>query len=266
MTEIEQTGSPFEAIRREDERGEYWLARDLRPLMDYTKWERFEVAIERATLAAQNAGQVADQHLSRVLESSGGPGPAAADYRLSRHGAYLVAMNGDPRKPAIARAQSYFAIKTREAEVAVPQGGELISLDDLPSSALRRFADLKDGVETRQRELDTARPKVAAYDDLASKDGGLELLEVAHVLAPITGGLGRTGMIRELRSMRIFQKARPIPYQRYNAHFAVKADAHGRKIGSTTIVPFHGLVWLRAKFIKRRYPQGQLFEIGGGDS
>ncbi|NKV10963.1 hypothetical protein GS909_07260 [Rhodococcus hoagii] len=38
------------------------------------------------------------------------------DYELSRFACYLVAMNGDPRKSAIASAQAYFAIRTRQAE------------------------------------------------------------------------------------------------------------------------------------------------------
>ena len=38
------------------------------------------------------------------------------DYFISRFGAYLFAMNGDPRKPEVAAAQAYFAVQTRRAE------------------------------------------------------------------------------------------------------------------------------------------------------
>ncbi|MEV0382315.1 BRO family protein [Nonomuraea sp. NPDC050643] len=109
--------SPFDKIRREGVQGEYWLARDLMKLLGYTKWERFAASIERAYLAAQNSGLDPDQAISRLREI-GQSGGARVDYCLSRYGCYLVAMNGDPRKVEIAQAQTYFAVKTREAEAA----------------------------------------------------------------------------------------------------------------------------------------------------
>lgn len=273
MSEIERSGSPFDAIRREDERGEFWSARELMPLLEYRKWERFEDAVERAKMAAQNAHHDADQHFSRRREALGKTQQIGAEYRLTRFGAYLIAMNGDPRKKAIAEAQTYFAVKTREAEIGeIAEISEsrpseaLIRLEDLPPPALRALADEREQRIKAERALAKALPMASAYQDLFAKDGALELVEVALVLAPITGGLGRTGLVRELRAMRIFQQAKPIPYQRHSSHFAVKADAHGRKVGSTTVVPVHGLAWLRAKFIKRRFPQDGLFEIGGGGS
>ena len=110
--------SPFDKIRRVDESGnEYWLARELMPLLGYQKWERFEGSIDRARVACQNSGFDAKEHFFPETGKTTGGRPGS-DYRLSRHACYLTTMNGDPKKPEIALAQSYFAIKTQEAETS----------------------------------------------------------------------------------------------------------------------------------------------------
>lgn len=109
--------SPFDALRREDEAGEHWSAREIQPLLGYTVWRDFLNAIKRAQLTCQNSGQDPVLHFADVRKVAGS-GPAAIDFRLSRYACYLIGMNGDPRKLEVAAAQTYFAVKTREAEVA----------------------------------------------------------------------------------------------------------------------------------------------------
>lgn len=118
--------SPFEALRRVDGDGEFWSARDLMSPLGYVEWRKFDGAIDRAKVAACNSGHECDTMFVQVTTLVGSdkrayiPGEKT-DYRLTRFAAYLLAMNGDPRKPEIAAAQAYFAVKTREAEVARPR-------------------------------------------------------------------------------------------------------------------------------------------------
>jgi len=116
--------SPFDSIRHVDDQAkEYWLAKELMGLLGYKKWERFVDAIDRAKIGCQNTGVSVENHFADAgLYTRDVP----SDYRLSRYACYLVAMNGDPRKSEIAAAQSYFAVKTREAELA-PQSSELLA-------------------------------------------------------------------------------------------------------------------------------------------
>ncbi len=113
--------SPFDAIRQVRSDGsEFWSARDLCKAVEYETWRNFAAAIDRAILAAKNSGASSTEEFVQVtqLVDAGNLGKnSREDYELSRFAAYLVVMNGDPRKPAIASAQSYFAIRTRQAEV-----------------------------------------------------------------------------------------------------------------------------------------------------
>jgi len=112
--------SRFDAIRRVDEEGEYWRARDLMRPLGYGKWQRFASAIERAKLSCANSGADVVRHFTgagKVIKGGRWGEVEVADYRLTRHAAYLIALNGDPRKSEIAAAHAYFAVKTREAEL-----------------------------------------------------------------------------------------------------------------------------------------------------
>lgn len=122
MTELarysEQT---FESIKHVNEYGqEYWLARELQHVLEYTEWRNFTKIIEKAMDACSGVGVDIDLHFVEVNKSSpmpnGGIRPIE-DYELSRYACYLIVMNGDPRKEVIAVGQTYFAIKTRQQEL-----------------------------------------------------------------------------------------------------------------------------------------------------
>jgi DNA-damage-inducible protein D len=119
----------FDSIRQLNPYGEeYWSARGLMPLLGYEKWERFEDVIDRARAACQNAGQRIEDHLpggGKMITAGKGAQREIKDFYLSRFGCYLVAMNGDPRKPEIAAAQAYFAVQTRRMEMLEGLAGEL---------------------------------------------------------------------------------------------------------------------------------------------
>lgn len=121
-----QSQSPFDSIKHIDEQGrEYWLARELMPVLGYSRWSDFLASIDRARLACENTGNVLTEHFTGdIRKKSNGKGRPQEDYKLSRYGCYLVAMNGDPRKTEIAQAQAYFVVKTREAETIIPQQNE----------------------------------------------------------------------------------------------------------------------------------------------
>ena len=121
-------GSPFDSIRKTNDFGEeFWSARDLMPLMGYSRWNEFINPMNRAMTSAANQGHETAELFRRSTENSGGR--PREDFHLSRFAAYLVAMNGDPNKPEVAAGQAYFAIQTRVAETApAPTGQQLLAL------------------------------------------------------------------------------------------------------------------------------------------
>lgn len=172
-------GSPFDAIRREDNSGqEYWSARDLQPIMGYDKWENFLRVIERAIRSAENTGTYSDQAFSRTREATNRGDRGAAqkreDFRLSRNASYLVAMNGDPNKPAVAAAQAYFATQTRKAEIATSR----------PMSELEMAKQYVAVLEREQKisaELAIAAPKAGKWDRFLAADGLIGMTETADL-------------------------------------------------------------------------------------
>lgn len=99
---------------------EYWMARDLMPLLGYSRWENFVEAIGRAKTSCKSQNVDTSFHfrdVTKMAEIGIGKKRAIADVMLSRFACYLIAMNGDPRKEEIAFAQGYFAVQTRKQEL-----------------------------------------------------------------------------------------------------------------------------------------------------
>lgn len=112
----------FESIKKNDEVGnEYWFARELMPLLEYTEWRNFDqTVIEKAKHACEKSGQLSKNHfvdVNKMVRIGSSAKRKQKDYKLSRYACYLIAQNGDPRKKAIALAQTYFAIQARKQEL-----------------------------------------------------------------------------------------------------------------------------------------------------
>jgi hypothetical protein len=152
ITKTDNSGL-FDSIRHLDDDGnECWFARELMVVLGYTQWRRFEGAIERATVCLVNIGAVKGAHVSLLPGLARLSDKGANDYKLSRYACYLVAVNGDPRKPEIAAAQAYFVFKAREAELGQQQSQpKVANMYDLNHSQIERLkivAELSEDCET----------------------------------------------------------------------------------------------------------------------
>jgi DNA-damage-inducible protein D len=183
MTEkqVSKQQATFDGIRHRDENGdEYWLARQLAPLLDYPQWRNFLPVLEKAREACCKSGQPEVDHFAHVRKMVGigsGARREVEDVRLSRYACYLIVQNGDPSKPVIANGQTYFALQTRRQELA----------DDA------KFAQLSENEKRLaiRNELAVHNKHLAA----AAKDAGVDSpLDYAifqdHGYKGLYGGLG----------------------------------------------------------------------------
>ena len=122
MNELEKINETiFESIKHVDDDGnEYWYARELQKVLEYTEWRKFVGVIKKAINSCKASNYVASDHFvgaDKMINLGKGGQRKVSDYKLSRYACYLIAQNGDSRKKVIALAQTYFAIQTRKQEL-----------------------------------------------------------------------------------------------------------------------------------------------------
>ena len=180
IIDIKQNTIRFlDEIKKKDCRGfDYWHARDLQKLLGYVEWRNFKDAIKRAKMACESSGGISNHHFGDVTKMvflGSDAKRETNDVVLTRYACYLIAMNGDPSKPEIAAAQTYFAIQTHKQELAEQ------------SSEVEDRLELRDRVRDANKYLNSAAKEVGVNNYAFFHDAGYKGLY---------GGMGKVDIMQ----------------------------------------------------------------------
>ncbi len=191
LTGTKDHSSVFQEVKKTGARGEeYWFARDIQNVLQYTTWDKFLNVIEKAKEACSNSGHVTADHFSHMVKMvsiGSGARREKEDFMLSRYACYLIVQNADPAKEIVALGQTYFAIQTRKQEL----------LEN------KQYASLKTEEEKRiflRQEMKTHNKHLASA---AREAGVVKPFDYAifqdHGYRGLYGGLGQTDIHRRKR-------------------------------------------------------------------
>lgn len=128
------TSSIFDQIKQIDANGnEFWTARTLAKVLDYTDFRNFLSVIEKAKEACINSKQQIEDHFvefNEMVSIGSGAERGLFSFMLSRYACYLIVQNADPSKEVIANGQTYFAVQTRIQEIKEMEGYNSLSSED----------------------------------------------------------------------------------------------------------------------------------------
>ncbi|UXE67722.1 MAG: DNA damage-inducible protein D [Chryseotalea sp. WA131a] len=133
--ELSKPGSSlFEQIKRVDDKGnEYWTARDMAKVLEYSEYRHFQPVIVKAKEASKNSGHKSEDHFEDILdmiEIGKGGQRGVENIKLSRYACYLIVQNADPSKEVVALGQTYFAVQTRLREIQQMDQYNRLSTED----------------------------------------------------------------------------------------------------------------------------------------
>jgi DNA-damage-inducible protein D len=132
----------FEQIKRLDQtKNEYWTARDLAKVLEYSEYRHFKPVIDRAKEACKNSGYKVADHFEDILgmvSIGSGAEREIEDIKLSRYACYLIVQNADPTKEVVALGQSYFAVQTRLQEIQQMKAYQQLNTEEEKRVFLRK--------------------------------------------------------------------------------------------------------------------------------
>ena len=150
---VQYSEQTFESIKHYTDDGvEFWYARELQKILEYTEWRNFQKVIVKAKTACKNSNSPVEDHFVEVNKTSpmphGGTKPLE-DMMLSRYACYLIVENADPDKEIVALGQTYFAVKTRQQE--------LIEQYDILSEDQKRLSTRREMIEHNKSLAEAAQ-------------------------------------------------------------------------------------------------------------
>ncbi len=250
------TASPFDRIKQARPDGtEFWSARDLMPLLGYDRWERMPEVVGRAQASASNISPSGDhiRGASKMITLAKGAERLVHDFHLSRFGCYLVAMNGDPRKPEIAAAQAYFAIRTREAETAKPLTG--------PELLARAVLEAAETIKALEAQVKADAPKVLFANAVAGSDTSILIRELAKILKARGVDTGERRLYETLRQEGFLIKAagrdwnsptqKAMDLKLFEIKEITIGSPSGTKLRRTTLVTGRGQQYFVERYVQR---------------
>lgn len=132
----------FEQIKRLDEnKNEYWTARDLSKVLEYSEYRHFKPVIEKSKEACRNSGYKVSDHYEDILgmvSIGSGAEREVEDVKLSRYACYLIVQNADPSKEIVALGQTYFATQTRLQEIQQMEAYQQLKTEEEKRLFLRK--------------------------------------------------------------------------------------------------------------------------------